>query len=425
MVTDIQDVPVPDGYKRTELGIIPKDWDIKSVGEICTIFGRIGFRGYTKKDIVIEGEGVITLGPGNLQDSQMDLKNCTYLSWDKWRESPEIQIWPGDTLLVKTGSTVGKTSFVSHLPMESTINPQIVVFKKRKIADALLAYLVASTDFQTQLSAAQVGGALPTLSQKQVEKFKLTISKCSKEQEAIAEALTDADEAIRSLEAVIAKKRDVKQATLHVLLTPTRRLPGFSEEWEEKEIHELCDICGGGTPSTRIPHFWAAEIAWCTPTDITALNGDKYIRSTKRMISNLGLQNSAATMIPENSIIFTSRATIGEMAINPLPISTNQGFQNLIPKKGQDTDFLFYKLALHKIDFLNASKGSTFLELGKNDLGQIKVITPTTLEEQTAISTILSDMDAQIETLETRLDKLRDVKQGMMQVLLTGKVRLI
>ena len=245
------------------------------------------------------------------------------------------------------------------------------------------------------------------------------------EQHAIAAALSDADGVVAGLERVIAKKRLIKQGAMQDLLTARRRLPGFSGEWEEATLSELADIRSGGTPSTSDASLWDGDIAWVTPTDITALDGRKFLLSTSRTISRAGLRQSSAELLPEGTIVMTSRATIGECAIATIPLTTNQGFKNFIPKDRADRDFLYYLLMSLKKGFIELCSGSTFLEIGKTQLTGYTVRVPETKKEQEAIAAVLSDMDAEIQTLESRLAKARAVKEGMMQNLLTGRVRLV
>ncbi|PZW99439.1 type I restriction modification DNA specificity protein [Pseudomonas sp. 478] len=244
------------------------------------------------------------------------------------------------------------------------------------------------------------------------------------EQKAIAQALSDTDVLIESLDQLLTKKRQIKQGTMQELLTGQRRLPGFSGGWKKKRLAQLADIRSGGTPSTSQSEYWDGDILWCTPTDITGLNGHKYLSDTNRKITSLGLSVSSTELIPENSIVMTSRATIGECAINLLPLCTNQGFKNFIPFDGVDIEFLYYLLSAQKQKFISLCGGSTFLEIGKSQLAIYEVRVPE-LKEQTAIATILSAMDEGIVTLETQLQKARHLKQGMMQELLTGRIRLV
>ncbi len=270
-------------------------------------------------------------------------------------------------------------------------------------------------------SAGNTAGVLDT---KLVQSFKIWLPKYD-EQRAIAQALSDVDALLSTLDQMIAKKRDLKQAAMQQLLTGKTRLPGFSGEWEVKRLDELAEIRSGGTPSTGEPSFWDGDIPWCTPTDITALNGHKYLRETSRLITPLGLNASSAEMIPAQSVVMTSRATIGECAINAVPLSTNQGFKNFIPFAKTDVDFLYYLLGMQKQGLIALCGGSTFLEIGKTQLAAYEVRLPSTKAEQTAIATVLSEMDAELSVLESRRDKTRNIKQAMMQELLTGKTRLV
>ena len=241
----------------------------------------------------------------------------------------------------------------------------------------------------------------------------------------MAAALSDVDALLVALERLVAKKRDLKQAAMQQLLTGQTRLPGFHGEWEVKALGDLADIRSGGTPSTAEPKFWDGEVLWCTPTDITALKGRKYLFETSRRITVLGLKSSSAEKIPANSVVMTSRATIGDCAINTVPVSTNQGFKNFVPFHYVNVDFLYYLLTTQKQGFISLCGGSTFLEIGKAQLVTYEVRLPLDKGEQTAIAAVLSDMDAELEVLEQRLTKTRALKQGMMQELLTGKTRLL
>jgi len=171
--------------------------------------------------------------------------------------------------------------------------------------------------------------------------------------------------------------------------------------------------------------MWDGDIAWCTPTDITALKGSHFLSKTSRCITELGLRKSAAELLPQGTIVMTSRATIGECAIATVPISTNQGFKNFIARPDTDRDFLFYLLSAQKAGFIELCSGSTFLEIGMSQLRKYSVCTPADCDEQKAIATVLTDMDAEIQALEARLEKARQVKEGMMQNLLTGRIRLV
>ena len=143
------------------------------------------------------------------------------------------------------------------------------------------------------------------------------------------------------------------------------------------------------------------------------------------MITQQGLKASSAEMIPTGSIVMTSRATIGECAINAVPVSTNQGFKNFVPTEKTDADFLYYILTTQKQGFISLCGGSTFLEISKGQLAAYEVRLPESKVEQAAIAEVLSDMDAELSALEQRRDKTRALKQGMMQELLTGRTRLV
>jgi type I restriction enzyme S subunit len=199
-------------------------WEVKKLGEVCKIFGRIGFRGYTVNDIVDEGEGAITISPSNIKNHIIDFENCTYISWFKYEESPEIKIYNGDILLVKTGSTFGKTALVKNLPNKATINPQLVVLKNITIDNIYLSYMMSCRIVQKQISTTIVGGAIPTLSQESVSNFKIPLPPTIKEQNLISQTLSCMDEEIAALEDKLEKYNQIKQGMMQNLLTGKIRL---------------------------------------------------------------------------------------------------------------------------------------------------------------------------------------------------------
>ena len=193
------------------------------------------------------------------------------------------------------------------------------------------------------------------------------------------------------------------------------------EDWEVVSVSRYGDVVGGGTPSTAYSDYWNGTIAWCTPTDITGTKG-RTIAHTSRYITELGLNNSAAVLLPVGTVLLCTRATIGEARITTIPITTNQGFKNIVPKDGSAL-FLYYLLQTKKKEMLEKAIGSTFLELSKKELCSIPVQFPSK-PEQDRIAEALSDIDDLISSLEKLIEKKKAIKQGAMQQLLTGKIRL-
>lgn len=156
------------------LGEIPEHWKEARIKNVVKIIGRIGFRGYTTADLVQKGEGAISLSPSNIKNHVLNIKDCTYLSWEKYHESPEIKIFENDIILVKTGSTIGKTAIIPTQTPEMTLNPQLVVFKDIKLNPLFLYYMMVSNYFQGYFSIYTAGGSTPAISQEKINNFKIT-----------------------------------------------------------------------------------------------------------------------------------------------------------------------------------------------------------------------------------------------------------
>lgn len=152
-------------YYREKLLTFGHDIPMIKLKDIAEIKGRIGFRGYTSKDMVEKGDGAISLSPGNIQNGTLLYEDNTYISWDKYYESPEIMVQKDDVLLCKTGSTLGKVAIVDFLPEKATINPQLVVLKNIKCDNRYLKYYMTTYGFQSEIQQKKGLGSVPNISQ--------------------------------------------------------------------------------------------------------------------------------------------------------------------------------------------------------------------------------------------------------------------
>lgn len=201
--------------------------------------------------------------------------------------------------------------------------------------------------------------------------------------------------------------------------TPLGVIP---QEWEVKPLHYLGQIYSGGTPDTEVEEYWNGDIAWCTPSDITKLT-TKYIECTDVNITDRGLKESSATLLPPQSIVVCTRATIGNAAICKTDLATNQGFKNIIPNKETNSEWLYYMIIYSKPRLVRLGCGSTFLEVSKKDFSRFKIPVPP-LAEQKKIAEVLGVWDKAIEKQSQLIEQLTLRKRGLMQQLLTAKRRL-
>lgn len=193
------------------------------------------------------------------------------------------------------------------------------------------------------------------------------------------------------------------------------------DDWEVKSLGEVATIVGGGTPSTLNSAYWNGDIQWFTPAELS--DSKKYVSKSERTITERGLKESSAKLLPKGTVLLTTRASIGITAILENPASTNQGFQSLIAKNNCCSEFLYYVIPLIKDEMLSRASGSTFAEISAKKLSTITFQLPP-LPEQQRIAKALSDVDALISTTEKLIQKKMNIKQGAMQNLLTGKKRL-
>lgn len=334
---------------------------------------------------------------------------------------------------------------------------------KCPVNSMFLGYILNFPAIAKQKAMKAQGDAVVHITTDSLRKLQVCIPKTTKEQQRIANALSDVDTLIANLEKLIAKKKNIKQGAMQQLLTGRKRLPGFgldertgsrptderrkechSErsakreessgykmtelglipiDWEVKPIKELGLFLGGGTPSTKNESFWKGTIPWISSAD---LNDDdiEHISMT-RFITQEAVNFSATQICPQGTILIIARVGVGKLALSQQKVCTSQDFCNLIPSKENDSKFLAY--ALHPVmkRMSNESQGTSIKGVAVDEIKKVQIIVPSSKDEQTAIANVLSDMDTEISALETKLAKYRTLKTGMMQQLLTGKIRLV
>jgi len=204
------------------IGEIPEGWEVKKLKELCKAFGRIGFRGYTTSDLVSEGEGSITISPSNIKEEFMTFEKCSFLSWKKYEESPEIQIFNDDVLIVKTGSTFGKVGIVKDLPQKATINPQLLVLKEIKVNPNYFYSALKTSMVQIQVQQEVIGSTIPTISETKILNFKIALPP-QKEIEELIIYLNDVNykfqTAINLKQQEITKLKEYKSSLINSVVT--------------------------------------------------------------------------------------------------------------------------------------------------------------------------------------------------------------
>ena len=187
--------------------------------------------------------------------------------------------------------------------------------------------------------------------------------------------------------------------------------------WVETNLGEIADVIGGGTPSTTIPEYWDGKIVWLTPTEITSQDG-KVVSDSIRKITDLGFKNSGAQLLPKDSVILTSRASVGYVALAGQDLCTNQGFQSLIPKQSVLPKFLMFWIQQNRSEFESRSAGSTFKEISKSNVKSTKLNLPP-LSEQKRIVDLISSIDSYIEALQQQLESTKRSRNAVLHELLT------
>lgn len=204
------------------IGEIPEGWKVMRLKRLVDFAGRIGFRGYGTEDLTDEENGAITLSPSNMQNGKMTYTKCAYLKWHKYYESPEIMVYDGDILFVKTGSTYGKTAIVKDLPKEATINPQLLILKNIKGDNRFIAHMLSTPLIKNQVERIVIGGTIPTISQEKIGNLRLIVPNKDEQisiVEYIAEKTKPIDDAIKAKDKLISLLQERKQIIINEVVT--------------------------------------------------------------------------------------------------------------------------------------------------------------------------------------------------------------
>ena len=390
------------GYKQTEVGIIPQDWDIDYIGNIAQI----------------------NTGGRNTQDR---IEDGLYPFFVRSQKVEHIDTYSFDGEAVLTaGDGVGTGKVFHYINGKFDVHQRvyrITNFSER--VNGYYFYLYFSNHFYNRIMQMTAKSSVDSVRMEMIAKMLITIPPIT-EQEAIATALSDADALIEALEALIAKKRQVKQGTMQELLSGKKRLPESSGEWEMKMLGELGQFRGGSGFPTRYQGNLDGDFPFFKVSDMNNEGNSIFMINANNWITESVRKEMGANTFPKHTIIF---AKIGAAIFleRKKILAQESCIDNNVMGFVLEGDKAYFKF-IHYL-FLNIQLGklvntTALPSLNGNEIAELAFGIPS-IPEQTAIAEILSDMDAEIATLETKLAKARQVKQGMMSELLTGRIRLI
>lgn len=399
-----------NGYKRTDIGIIPEDWEIKKLYTLGTFSKGKGI----KKDEVQEyGIPCVRYGELYTHYDNTIVNFNSFINSESANQSKKIKY--GDILFAGSGETkedIGKSACLLS-KLETYAGGDIIVFTPKETDPILLGYLLNSIPVKNQKSKIGQGDAVVHIYSSGLKNIQIPLPSSTEEQKAIAQVLTDTDQLIQNLKTLIAKKKAIKQGAMQELLTGKKKLKGFSEKWEEKRLGEVLSF-QVGYPFLSI--FF----------------NDK---EGVRLIKNRDLKNDGKIVLysdkdfPVEYIVENGDVLIG-MDGDFIPCLWKKGIGLLNQRIGRlvsnkvDLTFFYYFLIKPLKDIEEITSSTTVKHLSHSDIEELVLPIPS-IQEQKAIAQILSDMDSEIEALETQLQKTENLKQGMMQELLTGKIRLV
>lgn len=392
------------GYKETEIGLLPIDWELKSVGTHCIVKARIGWQGLRSDEYLSSGKyGLIT--STDIVDGRVNWGSCCFVSKSRYLQDSNIIVREDDTLVSKDG-TIGKVGIVQNIPFPSTLNSGVFVIRPKfdDIYKKYLAFAFKSVYFQDFINRLTAGSTIVHLYQKDIVNFKFPVPP-PLEQRAIAEVLSDVDGLIGALDKKIAKKRLIKQGTMQQLLTGEKRLPGFTDKWVAKKLGKISHIKTGSRNGDQ------------------AIENGKYpffVRSQKVYAIDTYSFDGEAILVPGEGGIGNIFHYINGKFDFHQRVYKISGFADEVCGK-----FIYFYMSRYFGEYaLSLTVKATVDSLRLPTFEEFVIFMPSDIKEQQSIATILSDMDKEITDLEAQRDKYRLLKSDMMQKLLTGQIRL-
>lgn len=425
---------VRPGYKLTEVGVIPEDWDVTTIGQVVHDFRG----GASLKPSEFSSAGVRVLPKGGvgygglLKVAEDEWQFCSHLYADKHVNNQVDNNYTIIVLrdLVPSGPSIGLAVRISD--SNSYVLAQGVYgFKvsSQKLEQGYIIQLSNTSPYRKLMNSIMVGSTQVHITNTAYKLAQIPLPPLS-EQHAIAAALSDMDALISGLAQLIAKKRDIKETAMQQLLTGEHRLPGFTGEWEVKRLGDECELITKGTTPTSIGRYFVARGINFVKIESIA-KGGRIIPEMLAAIDERTHQLLGRSQISEGDILFSIAGALGRTAIvqsDLVPANTNQALAIIRLKSGSCLyrPFLLKYLSSPKISnhIAAISVQAAQANLSLEDIRSFQIPSPCA-NEQNAIATILSDMESELASLEIRRDKARQLKQGMMQELLTGRIRLL
>ncbi len=388
------------------------DWSNKKIGNIASKVGsgstpRGGAEAYTD-------HGIIFIRSQNVNNDQLLLDDVAYIPEETHVKMSGSKVIANDILLNITGASIGRSCVVPHDFTEANVNQHVCIIRTPNDDPIFVQSFLSSENGQNAIQSKQAGGGREGLNFQAIRSIDFHFPPSKEEQAKIASFLSNVDEKISQLTQKHTLLSQYKQGMMQKLFSQQIRFKADdgSEfgEWESKTLGDVADIVGGGTPSTNNEEYWNGNVAWLTPSEINK----KFIGRSKRTISEFGVQKSSAKKLPIGTVLFTSRATIGEVAISTAQVTTNQGFQSFIVNSKILNEFLYYWIVKNKQQFIERASGSTFLEISKSKIQPMKILLPC-IEEQTKIASFLSAIDQKIEVVAQQIEQAKQWKKGLLQ----------
>ncbi len=364
----------------------------------------------------------------------IDFENCEYISYEDHlkviaRSNPE----KGDILFAHIGASLGETAFIKTNKEFSIKNVALFKPNPSKIDNRYLFYYVISSKFQNEIKNCRTGSAQPFVSLDFLRNHPIKYHTNLETQHKIAAILSAYDDLIENNTRRIKILEEMVQ-TLYREWFVKFRFPGHErvkmveselgmvpEGWEVNKVKETFEILGGGTPSKKVDEYWEnGEIVWYTPSDLTSSN-TMFMEQSSNKITELGLKKSSAKLFPPYSIMMTSRATLGIVAINTTPACTNQGFITCLPNERVPIYYIYYWLLENTSTFLNMASGATFKEISKTVFKTIDIILPSQ-NIRDDFQRIVEPLVDKILNLQRKNTNLRRTRNLLLPKLISGKV---